>query len=113
MPENKRFLTLTDANFEPDVLKSSTPVLVDFWADWCAPCHVIAPILAELATELEGAIKVGKVNVDEQRDLMARYDVRSIPTLLFFRNGEVVDRVIGAAPRAVLAEKLAALAEAA
>jgi thioredoxin 1 len=89
-------LTLTDSNFESEVLKSEQPVLVDFWAEWCGPCKMIGPVIEKVATELEGKAKVGKVNVDDARQLAATYNVRSIPLLLFFKDGEVKDQIVGA-----------------
>ena len=86
---------LTEENFDTEVLKSPTPVLVDFWAEWCGPCKMIAPILDELAEEYEGRIRIGKVNIDEQQQLAAQYGVRAIPTLLLFHNGEVADQIVG------------------
>ncbi len=86
---------LTQENFGAEVLKSPTPVLVDFWAEWCGPCKMIAPILDELAEEYEGRVRIGKVNIDEQQELAAQYGVRAIPTLLLFRNGEVADQIVG------------------
>ena len=88
-------VTLTDGNFSEQVLKSSTPVLVDFWAEWCGPCKMIAPVLDELAGEYDGKVKIGKVNIDEHQQLAINYGINSIPTLLFFKNGEVADQVIG------------------
>ncbi len=89
-------VTLTDANFEQEVLQSPTPVLVDFWAEWCGPCKMIAPLLDELADEYDGKVKIGKVNVDEQQGLAAQYGVRAIPTLLVISKGQVAEQMIGA-----------------
>ena len=88
-------LTLTESNFSQEVLKSSVPVLVDFWAEWCGPCKMVAPILDELATEYEGKAKIAKVNVDDNQTLAGQYNVRAIPTLLLFKNGEVRDQIVG------------------
>jgi thioredoxin 1 len=89
-------VNLTEENFAQQVLESPTPVLVDFWAEWCGPCKMISPVLDELATEYDGRAKIGKVNVDEQQALAAQYRVSSIPTLLFFKKGEVADQIVGA-----------------
>jgi thioredoxin 1 len=86
---------LTQENFAKEVLQSATPVLVDFWAEWCGPCKAIAPILDELAGEYDGRVKIGKVNIDNQQELAAQYSVRAIPTLLLFRQGEVADQIVG------------------
>src|SRR4051794_24132092 len=86
---------LTQANFAQEVLQSSTPVLVDFWAEWYGPCKMIAPILGELADEYDGRVKIAKVNIDEQQGLAAEYGVRAIPTLLLFHQGQVADQIIG------------------
>jgi thioredoxin 1 len=88
-------ITLTKDNFENSVLKSATPVLVDFWAEWCGPCKMISPILDELAEEYSGRINIGKVNVDEHQTLAAQYGVRAIPTLLIFQNGQVAEQILG------------------
>ena len=86
---------LTQENFAKEVLQSSTPVLVDFWAEWCGPCKMIGPILDELADEYEGRVKIGKVNIDEQQGIAAEYGIRAIPTLLLFDKGQVADQIVG------------------
>ena len=101
-------LEITDANFQEVVLNSDRPVLVDFWATWCGPCRTVGPIVDELATELEGRAVVGKVNVDSNSDTPLTYEIRSIPTLLIFKNGEIVDKLVGAVPKSQLLEKLEA-----
>lgn len=90
---------LTTENFKSEVLESEVPVLVDFWAEWCMPCKMIAPILEELSSEYDGKLKIGKLNVDEQGELAAQYNIVSIPTMLLFHGGEVVNQQIGAVPR--------------
>ncbi len=92
----------TDANFERDVLKSTTPVLIDYWAEWCGPCRMIAPILGEIAGEYEGRLNIMKVNVDENRSVPAKYGIRGIPTLMLFKNGDVAATKVGALSKSQL-----------
>ena len=99
-------LKFTDENFEAEVLKSEMPVLVDFYADWCGPCKMMAPVIEEIANEYDGKVKVGKLNVDEAQGTSSKYRVMSIPTLLILNNGEVVDTIVGAVPKSKVAEKL-------
>jgi thioredoxin 1 len=99
-------LELSESNFEHEVLKATTPVLVDFWAIWCGPCKMIAPIVDELASEYEGKLKIGKVDVDNNQQIAMQYGIRSIPTLLVFKGGQVVEQIVGAAPKKALVDKL-------
>ena len=99
-------VTLTQDNFESEALKSATPVLVDFWAEWCGPCKMIAPVLDELADEYQGKVKIGKVNVDEHQDLAARFRVSAIPTLLLIKNGQVAEQMVGAKSKRALKASL-------
>ena len=97
-------ITITDDNFEREVIKKEELVVVDFWATWCGPCRAISPVIDELANQYEGKVTVGKINVDEQRNLAAKYKVMSIPTVMLFKNGEVVDKVVGLRSREDLEE---------
>ena len=101
---------INDANFQSLVKDSDKPVLVDFWAPWCGPCRTIAPIIDELHSEMEGKAVVGKVNVDENTEVPVEYGIRNIPTLLIFKNGEVVDKVVGVVPKQQLIDKLESFA---
>ena len=107
----EKAIHIKEADFDATVIKSDIPVLVDFWAPWCGPCHMIAPAVEELAAEYDGRIKVAKVNVDENPNVAARYGIRSIPTILMFKGGKVQDQVIGAVGKAELSRKLQAVLE--
>ncbi|MHB8580309.1 MAG: thioredoxin [Ignavibacteriaceae bacterium] len=102
-------ITITDENFDTEVIKSDIPVLIDFWAVWCGPCRMIAPIVEELAVEYSGKIKTGKLDVDNNQETSIKYGVRSIPTLLIFKDGKVKDTIIGAVPKAQIVNKLKAV----
>ena len=99
-------LTITDDNFETEVIKSDLPVLIDFWAAWCGPCKMIAPIVEEMAEEYDGKLKVGKLDVDENQQIAIKYGVRSIPTVILFKDGEVKETIIGAVPKSMFVEKV-------
>lgn len=101
-------LQITDASFK-ELINGDLPVVVDFWAEWCGPCRMIGPFVDELATEYEGKVIVGKVNVDENDELPSEYGIRNIPTILFFKGGELVDKHVGAATKAILEDKIKAL----
>lgn len=100
---------LTDANFEQEVLQAQGPVLVDFWATWCGPCRMLAPVVEEIAKEYEGRVKVCKLDVDQGMNASAKYRISTVPTLIFFKNGEVVAQAVGLQSKAALVEKLNAL----
>jgi len=97
---------ITDQNFETEVIKSDKPVLIDFWAVWCGPCKLIAPIVEELANEFDGKVKIGKLDVDSNQQTSIKYGVRSIPTLLLFKDGNLEDTIIGAVPKSKIVEKI-------
>ncbi len=97
---NEKIMTLSGDNFERDVLKSDVPVLVDFWAEWCGPCRMVAPTLDQLADEMDGKVKIAKLNVDQNQQLAFQFGVQSIPAFILFKNGQAVDRTLGAQPKA-------------
>jgi len=103
-------ININETSFEKAVLQSPVPVLVDFWAAWCGPCKMIAPLLDEIAKESEGRFRIAKVNIDDDPALMQRFNVRAVPTLLFFNNGELRDQLVGGAPKKTILEKLVNLA---
>jgi thioredoxin 1 len=102
----KATIQVTEQNFDSEVLQSTQPVIVDFYADWCGPCKMIAPALEEIATELTGKVKIAKVNIDDQAALAQRYNIQSLPTLLYFQNGQVVSQTIGATSKKNILSKL-------
>ena len=102
-------LEITDANFEEVVLKSDKPVIIDFWAVWCGPCRMVGPLVEEIGNEYEGKAVVGKVDVDNNPGVSGKFGIRNIPTILFFKNGEIVDKQVGAVPKQVLVNKLEAI----
>lgn len=103
--------TFTDGNFEEEVINSSIPVLVDFWAEWCAPCKMIAPTVDEIAQEYDGKLKVGKVDVDSNPKTSSKYQIRSIPSLVFFKDGKVTDQIVGAVPKVKIMSKVETILE--
>jgi len=96
----------TDGNFEPEILKSDIPVMVDFWAPWCGPCHVIGPVIEELAAEYAGRVKVAKMNVDDNPATPSQYGIRGIPTVILFKDGKVFDQIVGAVPKSKVEEMI-------
>ena len=106
MAENGKTVTVTDDNFSTEIEGSSELALVDFWAAWCGPCRMVAPIVEQLAGEYEGKLKVGKLDVDVNQRTAARFNIRSIPSILFFKNGQVVDTIVGAVPKPILERKI-------
>lgn len=109
MANEAQYITLTEENFQSEVLESTKPVLVDFWAEWCGPCQALEPVVEEVAVDFEGRAKVGKLDVDDNNSIAMKFDIRSIPTLLFFKDGEIVDQMIGITTQKVIAEKLDSL----
>lgn len=109
MADDAKYITVTDANFEQEVLNSDQPVLVDFWATWCGPCRVIAPTIEKIAADFEGRARVAKLDTDSNPQIAMKYGIRSIPSLIFFKDGLPVDQMIGVVPENVLAQKLDAL----
>ncbi len=103
---SQNILTATDSNFENEVIKSNQPVLVDFWAEWCGPCRMIAPMIDELANEYNGKVKIAKMNVDENPNIPGRFQIRGIPTLLMFKGGQLVGQLVGAHQKAAISEMI-------
>jgi len=99
-------IILSESNWEEEVIKSNIPVIVDFWAEWCMPCRMISPIVEKISNEYEDRVKVGKLNVDENPSVASQYGIRGIPTVLFFKNGDIVDQVVGVVPKRILEDKV-------
>ncbi len=102
-------ITITDTNFDALVLKADKPVVIDFWAEWCGPCRMVGPLVEEIAVEFDGRAIVGKVDIDENPGITMQFGIRNIPTILFIKNGQVVDKQVGATPKSVLVSKLNAI----
>lgn len=102
-------IEVTDSNFEKEVIQSDKPVLVDFWAEWCGPCRMVGPLVKEIGTEYEGRAIVAKLDVDSNPEISAKFGIRNIPTILFFKNGQIVDKQVGAVPKNIIASKLEAI----
>jgi thioredoxin 1 len=102
-------IEVTDANFEKEVIQSKNPVLVDFWAEWCGPCRMVAPIVKEIGQDFDGRVVVAKLDVDSNPEVSNKYGIRNIPTILFFKNGQIVDKQVGAVPKNILVAKVEAI----
>jgi len=111
MSKDNEYITLTEENFQSEVLESTEPVLVDVWAEWCGPCHTIAPLIDQVTIDFEGRAKVGKLDIDENASIGTQYGILAIPTLLFFKDGQVADQVVGVVSKQVITEKLSALVD--